>query len=138
MSLEAYFSQRSFESPYMKAREQVGASSVLWALLLGPAYYWRKRAPVEALIYFILTVPLVGLSDVAEAAGLSDSIDVGLALWVFFALAAPALLGRCYLRKGWVEVSAREIGDDVDWSQTTEDERYDAAIRRHIDGTTRR
>jgi hypothetical protein len=138
MSVETYLSHRSFQSPYLKAREDVGPASILWALLFGPAYYWRKRAPVEGLIYFLLTVPMVGLADIAEAAGLPDGIDIGLALWVFFALAAPPLLARCYERKGWVEVSAREIGDGEAWSEMTETERYDAAIKRHIEGPARR
>lgn len=138
MSVETYLSHRSFQSPYMKVRVEVGPASILWALLFGPAYYWRKRAPVEALIYFLLTVPMVGLADIAEAAGLPDSVDIGLVLWVFFALAAPALLARSYERKGWVEVSAREIGDGEAWSEMTETERYDAAIRRHIESSARR
>jgi len=138
MSLDAFLSHRCFESPYAKAREEVGPSSALWALLLGPAYYWRKRAPVEALIYFLLTAPMIGLADIAEDAGLPDSIDLGIVLWIGFAVAAPALLAGCYLRKGWVEVSATEIGSGVDVSEATDDERYDAAIRRHIESSARR
>jgi len=138
MSLEASFSHRRFESPYVKAREEVGPSSILWALLFGPAYYWRKRAPVEALIYFLLTVPMIGLQDLAEETGLPYSIDVGLLLWIGFAVAAPALLAGCYLRKGWIEVSASEIGGSADFSEASAEDRYDAAIRRHLKNTTRR
>jgi len=138
MSLDAIFSRRRFESPYVKAREDVGPISVLWALLFGPAYYWRKRAPVEALIYFLLTVPMVGLAEIAEAAGFPDSIDLGVVIWIAFAVAAPALLAACYLRKGWVEVSASEIGGDADFSEAAEDERYAAAIRRHLESSARR
>ncbi|HVM77867.1 MAG TPA: hypothetical protein VMU06_02530 [Stellaceae bacterium] len=138
MSVETIFSRRCFQSPYVKAREEVGPSSVLWALIFGPVYYWRKRAPVEALVYFVLTVPMVGLADIAEAAGLPDSIDLGIVLWIGFAAAAPALLAACYLRKGWVEVTTREIGSDADFSEAAEAERYDAAIRRHVESSARR
>ncbi|HMK69192.1 MAG TPA: hypothetical protein VEC75_10810 [Stellaceae bacterium] len=138
MSLEALFSQRTFESPYGKVREVVGPSSALWSLLLGPLYFWRKRAPVEGLVYFLLTVPMVGLADVAEAAGLPDSIDLGIVLWVGFALAAPALLAASYLRKGWVEISERELGSGANFTEASDEDRYDAAIRRHLQNTARR
>ena len=138
MSLETLFNPRTFESPYAKVRETVGPSSVLWSLLLGPVYFWRKRAPVEGLVYFLLTVPMVGLADVAETAGLPDSDDLGIVLWIGFAIAAPALLAACYLRKGWVEITERELGGGGNFLEDSEVDRYDAAIRRHLENSGRR
>lgn len=107
MSFADYFTERVFRSPYAKITVRVGPGCVLWALLLGPIYYWRKQAPVEALLLFVTTVPLLGLADLVDLPGLPDVFDFGSIIWVGFAVAAPVLLPLCYRRKGWEEITRR-------------------------------
>jgi len=85
----------------------VSPLSAFWALLCGPAYYWRKRAPVEAMLFALALGALLFLDEDWDPAGVSDVMDMGTMLWLSFALAAPVLLPACYRRKGWVEVAAR-------------------------------
>jgi hypothetical protein len=103
MTLTDYLEPRVFRSPYLKRTESVSGSAVLWALLLGPAYYWRKQAPVEALVLFLLDAAIILMPGrIFGIDGVDDA--VGLLVWLGFALGAPALLSICYRRKGWVEV----------------------------------
>ena len=101
-----YVESRKFQSPYLKTTEGVGPLSALWALLFGPAYYWRKRAPIEALLFACALGALLFLDPGWNIAGISDDIDIeiGTLLWLSVALAAPVLLPACYRRKGWTEV----------------------------------
>ena len=102
-----YFEWRLFQSPYLKSTEIVSPVSALWALLCGPIYYWRKRAPLEALLFGVALGALLFLDEDWDIPGLSDviDIDIGTMLWLAFALGAPILLPACYRRKGWVEVA---------------------------------
>jgi len=103
MTLNDYFEPRVFRSPYLQRTESVRASAALWALLLGPAYYWRKQAPLEALILTVLDAMLMLMpsSIVGIAAG-NDLL--GMLIWLGFGVGAPVLLPMCYRRKGWVEI----------------------------------
>jgi hypothetical protein len=87
--------------------EAVSPLSAVWALLCGPAYYWRKRAPIEALLFASALGTLLFLDGGGDIAVFSDRLDIGTMLWLVFALAAPVLLPACYRRKGWVEVGRR-------------------------------
>ena len=91
----------------MRSTEAVSPLSALWALLCGPAYYWRKRAPIEALLFASALAALLLLDADGDIPGFSDGFDIGAMLWLGFALAAPVLLPDCYRRKGWVEVAKR-------------------------------
>jgi hypothetical protein len=102
-----YLESRSFQSPYLRSREAVSPLSALWALLCGPAYYWRKQAPIEALLFASALAALLFLDQDGDIAGFSDGLDIGTMLWLGFALAAPVLLPGCYRRKGWTEVGKR-------------------------------
>jgi len=104
-----YFETRSFQSPYIGSTEAVSPLSAFWALLCGPAYYWRKRAPIEALLFALALGALLFLDEDRDIAGASGGIDIGTMLWLGFALAAPVLLPACYRRKGWVEVAKRGL-----------------------------
>jgi hypothetical protein len=103
---EDYFASRRFRSPFLEATELVGPASALWAFLLGPIYYWRKRAPIEALLFAISIAALLFVDDDWDVLGGASDIDLGSVIWLIFALAAPFLLPACYRRKGWVEVAA--------------------------------
>jgi hypothetical protein len=104
--LADYFASRTFQSPFLHSKERVSAFSALWAFLSGPVYYWRKRAPIEALLFGLALVALLFVDEDSDFLGFSDSLDVGTLIWLGFALAAPMLLPACYRRKGWVEVTA--------------------------------
>ena len=103
----AYSSTRVFESPFLRRTQTVSAgSAILGALFAGPFYYWRKQAPVEALMLFTAELVLFVVSNRAiVSGGAIDSATPGLILWLGAALLAPVLLPMCYRRKGWVEVA---------------------------------
>jgi len=104
--LEAYFASRRFQSPFQTMAERVSPLSVVLAFLLGPVYYWRKRAPIEALFFVLAMGMLLFVDDDGGAQGIAE-FDLGSAIWTAFALAAPVLLPACYRRKGWVETAPR-------------------------------
>jgi len=104
--LESYFSSRRFQSPFLRSVQLVSPLSVLWAFLLGPVYYWRKRAPLEAVLFGLAMGALLFVDTDDDILVVSANFDLGSAIWVAFALAAPMLLPACYRRKGWVEIPA--------------------------------
>jgi hypothetical protein len=113
MLLAEYFSRRMFRSPFVGYTEVVSGWSALWAFLFGPVYYWRKRAPIEALLSLVATVPLIGFSDQSDILGFLDAVDLSSIIWMAFALAAPVLLPACYRRKGWNETTGQRSRDPV-------------------------
>ncbi|HXP72737.1 MAG TPA: hypothetical protein VN823_01195 [Stellaceae bacterium] len=102
----SYFASRRFRSPFLGSTERVSPLSALWAFLFGPVYYWRKRAPIEALVFALALGSLFLLDEDWDISALSSGMDMDTAIWLGFALAAPALLPACYRRKGWVELAA--------------------------------
>jgi hypothetical protein len=104
MSLFAYRT-RIFRSPFLRRTETVGGSAVIGALLTGPFYYWRKQAPVEAVVLFTAELVLFLMSNHAISSNAIDSTTPSLILWLASAIAAPVLLPMCYLRKGWIEIA---------------------------------
>ncbi len=102
-----YTSTRIFESPFLRRTETVsGGAAVIGALLAGPFYYWKKQAPVEALLLFTAELLLFVVSNRAIVnGGAIDSATPSLILWLGAALLAPVLLPMCYRRKGWIEVA---------------------------------
>jgi len=103
---EGYFTSRRFRSPFLGTTELVGPASALWAFLLGPVYYWRKRAPIEALLFAVAMGALLLIDEDWDFLGGASDVDLGSVIWLVFALAAPVLLPACYRRKGWVDVAA--------------------------------
>lgn len=103
MTLSDYLEPRIFRSPYLRRSQSVSGASALWALLLGPAYYWRKQAPVEALLLVLLNGLLLLMPDSILGIG-SAGDTLSLLVWLGFGVGAPVLLPICYRRKGWVEI----------------------------------
>lgn len=130
MTLTEYLEPRVFRSPYLKRSESVSGAAMLWALLLGPAYYWRKQAPAEALVLFLIDAMLMLMPGSLLGSAAADDL-LGWLVWLIFALGAPALLPMCYRRKGWVEigrsVEARWLSGDLldDDAGERRDERAD-------------
>ncbi len=103
----AYTSTRVFESPFRSRTQTVnGTGAMIGALFGGPFYYWRKQAPVEALLLFTAQLILFFLSNPNIGHGAVDTATPSLVLWLGAALLAPVLLPMCYRRKGWIEVAA--------------------------------
>jgi len=72
----------------------VSPLSAVWALLCRPAYYWRKRAPIEALLIASALGALLFLDGGGDIAGFSDGLDIGTMLWPGLALAASGIAAR--------------------------------------------
>ncbi|HEY5211203.1 MAG TPA: hypothetical protein VIJ42_17320 [Stellaceae bacterium] len=104
MSLSDYTATRVFESPFLRRTEMVSGSAVISTLLLGPLYYWRKQAPIEATILFTANLILFVVSLQNWSSGPFATSYPGLILWLGSALLAPILLPLCYRRKGWIEI----------------------------------
>jgi hypothetical protein len=105
MIFDAYGSPRVFQSPFRRRTETVAAGkAIVGALLGGPFYYWRKQAPIEAIILFMAELILFVVSNRAISATAIDSTTPSLILWLGSGLLAPVLLPVCYRRKGWTEI----------------------------------
>ena len=102
MAFDGYFKTRIYRSPLRSQTQKVSGAAVLWALLGGPLYFWRKQAPIEALLLFMAELILYFLPDEALG-GFFDTDTLGALLWLGSGLAAPLLLTLCYERKGWYE-----------------------------------
>ncbi|MGH7075878.1 MAG: hypothetical protein ACREFD_17005 [Stellaceae bacterium] len=107
MSLDTYFGNHVYRSPFIGQSQTVsGLGAVFGALFSGPFYYWKKKAPVEALVLFTaeLILFVTPNSSLGGDAFLGSSW-YGVALWLGAAMLAPVLLPLCYRRKGWTEVT---------------------------------
>ena len=56
MDLSIYFESRKFRQPYLERTQSVGIVCVLWALLSGPIYFWKKGARIEAMLLAVAAV----------------------------------------------------------------------------------
>lgn len=83
-----------FENPMNGYRESIGVGAVLWTLLFGVFYLAYKGVWGWAFIGFFAAL-LLG----AVTAGVGAFI-----VWILLAFAAPGLIEKTYLRKGWKEV----------------------------------
>jgi hypothetical protein len=111
MDVSIYFQPRRFRSPYRGRSERVGGAAVLWTLLLGPVYLWRKGAMVEALV-----LAIAGILPFLPLDGDGEALDaIGSLVWLAGALLAPVLLAMSYERRGWTEAAAPwDTGGDED------------------------
>jgi|SRR5579863_3523189 len=101
MASEGYFRKRSYRSPMGSQVQSVSGTSILWALFLGPAYFWRKKAMLPAIVLFAAEAMLYFMPD--DALGALDADAIGSLIWLGSSLAAPLLLSMCYEQKGWIE-----------------------------------
>ena len=89
-----------YENPNNGYRERVGFRSFLGALLLGPIYYALKGAWGHAIVHGIGVFLLFGLTVSTFGLGL----PLLLVWWGLYALPAPWIAGKQYLRSGWRQV----------------------------------
>jgi hypothetical protein len=106
LDLSVYAQPRRFREPSLKITEAVGVQSVLWALIFGPFFYWKKGAQAEAVLMVLSAAPLLQLSHVGSkySVGFSEIPYVSAFLWAAFVALAPALLVMHYRRKNWEEI----------------------------------
>jgi hypothetical protein len=104
MDLSIYAGTHKFRQPYLSRVQSVSGLSVLWALLTGPGYFWRKGARIEAMLLALVSVPPL-VAD-REHSLIDPSVLSAFAslTWAGAALCAPLILSYCYRRQGWVEV----------------------------------
>lgn len=104
MTLTDYTATRVFQSPFLRRTETVSGSAVFGALLSGPFYYWKKKAPVEALLLFTAELVLFVVPNHYLSGDVLGNSYPALILWLGSAVLAPILLPLCYRRKGWMEI----------------------------------
>jgi len=101
MASEGYFRTRIYRSPLGSQVQSVSGTSILWALFLGPIYFWRKKAMIPAIVLFAAEAMLYFIPD--DALGAFDTDAISSLLWLGSGFAAPLLLSMCYEHKGWIE-----------------------------------
>lgn len=100
--MNEFVRRRTFRSPIGGSTETIGIESVLWVLFLGPIYYWKKGALIEAIVLFMLTFfPLFVPDDTPLLSSDASSFVV----WGLSVLLAPMLLSWSYERRGWDEIT---------------------------------
>jgi hypothetical protein len=57
MDLSIYSRSRKFKLLHLKTTDRVGGEAVLWALIGGLLYFWKKGAMIEALVIGAATLP---------------------------------------------------------------------------------
>jgi hypothetical protein len=107
MDFSVYAQPRRFALPRLGKSDAVGGDAVLWALLSGPFFFWKKGAMMEAVVIGFLTLPTLPLWVVdSESYHLEE---LGGLVWLGAGFLAPLLLAGSYVRRGWVDVTARPL-----------------------------
>ena len=104
MDLSLYLRRHVFRRRQFEATETIGFGSVLWALVLGPLYYWKKGARFEALLLSLAAIPLFMFGDGDATLAYAILSDLSTLAWVASVVCAPLLLAASLRRHGWVEV----------------------------------
>ncbi len=104
MSMAAIFRRRVFRHPFRSATESVGVHSMLFAMLSGPIYYWRKRARIEAIVLCILSLPPLLYNPAASLLSRAALTDFVTLMWAGAVVFAPVLIALSYRRQGWTEI----------------------------------
>jgi len=106
IDLSVYARPRRFREPSLNVTEPVGVQSMLWALIFGPFFYWKKGAQAEAVLMVLSAAPLLQLSHIGSkySVSFSEIPYVSALLWAAFVALAPALLVMHYRRKNWEEI----------------------------------
>ncbi len=102
------FRHRVFQHPFLRRTETVGLHSVLFALLGGPIYFWRKRARLEAVIVCMAGVPMLVYDPQRALLGRAVLSDIATLVWAGSAVLAPLFLAMSYRRQGWSEIGDPE------------------------------
>ena len=105
MDLSIYSHRRVFRQPYTGATAAVGISSVLWALMAGPLYFWRKGAMIEAALLAAAGASLWFFDAGSALISLAALRAITTAIWAGSVVLAPVLLELSYRRRGWVEIT---------------------------------
>jgi len=105
MDLSLYLRRHVFRRRQLEATETVGFGSVLWALVLGPLYYWKKGARFEALLLSLAGIPLFMFGDDDATLAYAILSDISTLVWIASIVCAPLLLAASLRRHGWVEIS---------------------------------
>ena len=109
MDLSCYLQRRVFRRRFDGASAIVTPWMTLWALLLGPLYFWKKGARIEALILTVVGLPLIVTGDVPSL-GATVVSDLSTILWIGAVIFAPLLIAASLRRQGWTEMSAADAG----------------------------
>ena len=105
MAAAGIFRRRVFQHPFVGITESIGVHSVMFALLAGPIYYWRKHARLEAVVLCIVGVPLLVYNPNSALASRAVLSEIATAIWAGSVVLAPLFLALSYHRQGWDEVS---------------------------------
>lgn len=117
MDFSVYAQPRKFVLPRLNQTEYVGGDAVLWALVGGPVFFWRKGALIGALMTALATLPLWAIDSDGY---LLDAI--GALAWLGTGALAPPLLAASYRRRGWVDVTGGRRPLDRDDDMETRDD----------------
>lgn len=111
MDLSVYVRPRAFQQPYSKVSRAVGIQSVLWVLMLGPIYYWKQGAMIEAILLSLASIPLLFVDESSSYVSVPVLSALTTFVWAAAAILAPVLLALSYQRRGWVEIAPLQLTD---------------------------
>ena len=101
MDLSVYSRPRRFSLPHLDITRAVDSSAIVWAVVTGPFFFWRKGAMIEGFVVAAATLAAWALDADGLIKGVSSLV------WLVAALLAPMLLAKSYERRGWVDVTDR-------------------------------
>jgi hypothetical protein len=104
MDLSVYSRPRTFQQPSSRVTGVVSILSVLWALLLGPVYYWKKGARIEAILLCVASVPLLMMDESSSYISAPVLWNLTALVWAASVVFAPVFLMLSYRRRGWIEI----------------------------------
>jgi hypothetical protein len=108
MARAGFFRRRVFKHPFGEDTESVGLHSMMFALLTGPIYYWKKRARLEAVVLCTISVALLVYNPDSALVSGAVFADITTVVWAGSVLLAPFLLALSYHRQGWTEIIESE------------------------------
>lgn len=106
MAMAGFFRRREFRHPFRAVTESTGVHSMLFALMSGPFYYWRKHARLEAVVLCVASLPPLVYNPATLLVSHAALTDVATLSWAGAVVFAPALIALSYRRQGWVEIGA--------------------------------
>ncbi len=101
MDLSVYFHRQSLRHPVLPKTESVGPRCLFGALIIGPLYYWKKGARIEAILFCLAGIPLFMYDPGSALLSRAMVAQLTTLAWLASVALAPLLIALSYRRGGW-------------------------------------
>ena len=102
MDFSVYFHRQSLHHPVLAKTESVGPRCLFGALIIGPLYYWKKGARIEAILFCLATIPLFMYDPGSALLSRATVAQLTTLAWLASVALAPLLIALSYRRRGWL------------------------------------